>query len=148
MPIWPAIWQGTATFVPTRRGQDLVSVVVVSPGWQPAVLIPRRVDLEWVLRYLRRLTPGPLMSIRAPLAVHDLGLSNAPALDWRHGDMLLAFQHHGESEAYSAPTYISAVQVRYSAVWSYDFVVQCKLPLVLWRPGIWPSRTEMPGPAQ
>ena len=73
LPVWPAIWQPTAVFTPVPTCSELVCVAVVSPGWQMALFLPRRADLLWVLNYIRRLTPGPVMSVRAPLAAQPAG---------------------------------------------------------------------------
>ena len=144
MPIWPAIWQQTAVFVPVPACHELVCVVVVSPGWQFSVLLPRRADLPWVLRFLRRSTPGPLLSLRAPLAAQPAVQGRDSAIDWRNGDVLLAFQQGGETVGYDPPSFISAAQIRSAAMWNFDFTTQCMVVLIVWRPGEDPVRTEMP----
>ena len=148
MPVWPAIWPGLAVFVPLPGGGDLVCIVVVSPEWQLAVLLPTRADLEWLLAYLRRLTPGPISSIHPPVAARTADSSERGAIDWRSGDVVLAFQCGGTEAMYEVPVFQSPEHVRYSAVWNYDFIVQCKLTLLIWRVGRHPSDTEMPPPVR
>ncbi|CAE7211553.1 CEP2 [Symbiodinium necroappetens] len=148
MPLWPALWQQTLVFVPVPTGGELVCVAVVSPEWQIAVLLPRRADVEWVLAHLRRLTPGPLVSIRPPPATQTDGQSARGAVDWRSGDVLLAFQRGGQAHMYGPPVFVSPEHVRYSAIWSYDFIVQCELPLLVCRAGRRPSGTTMPPPSR
>ncbi|CAE7401593.1 set10 [Symbiodinium microadriaticum] len=147
-PIWPALWQQTLVFVPAPSGEDLVCVVVVSPEWQLSVLLPRRADVEWVLAYLRRMTPGLITSVRPPIATQVPGQSDRDAVDWRTGDVLLAFQRGDAAVSYEPPVFISPVQVRHAAVWSFDFDVQCELPLLICRVGRKPSGTTMPPPAR
>ena len=148
VPLWPAIWQQTVVFVPLPPGGELVCVAVASPEWQMAVLLPRRADLEWVLAHLRRITPGSIASVRPPPAAQHFGQSNRWAVDWRSGDLLLAFQTGSESHVYEPPVFVSPEQVRHAAVWSYDFIVQCELPLLICRVGRQPSGTTMPPPTR
>ena len=148
MPLWPALWQQTLVFVPVPTGGELVCVAVVSPEWQIAVLLPRRADVEWVLAHLRHLTPGPLVSIRPPPATQTDGQSARGAVDWRSGDVLLAFQRGGQAHMYGPPVFVSPEHVRYSAIWSYDFIVQRELPLLVCRAGRRPSGTTMPPPTR
>ena len=69
-------------------------------------------------------------------------------IDWRDGDVVIAFPY-GEARQYSQiPRFSSAPQVRHAALWAHDFEVADTTPVVLWMPGIWPVRTEMPGPAR
>ena len=113
-----------------------------------AVLLPRRADLEWVLAHLRRITPGSIASVRPPPAAQQVGQSHRRAVDWRSGDLLLAFQTGGESHVYEPPVFVSPEQVRHAAVWSYDFITQCDLPLLICRAGRQPSGTTMPAPSR
>ena len=147
MPLWPAVWQQIAMYAPIPPCRELVCLAVVSPGWHLAVIIPKRTDMQWVLNYLRRHTPGSIVSLRPPPAIYSAGRSDFEAIDWRSGDVLLAFQYEAEGEVYQAPIYTSVKQIRHSALWNFDFQVHCKLPIVFWRPGIWIARTEMPPPA-
>ena len=147
-PVWPALWQQTLVFVPAPPGEDLVCVVVVSPEWQLSVLLPRRADVEWVLAYLRRMTPGLIASVRPPIATQTPGQSDRDAVDWRSGDVLLAFQRGGAVFSYEPPVFISPAQIRHAAVWSYDFEVHCELPLLVCRVGRKPSGTTMPPPTR
>ena len=139
IPLWPALWQQTLVFVPVPSGGELVCIAVVSPEWQLAVLLPRRADLEWVLAHLRRITPGPLVSIRPPPATQTAGQSARGAVDWRSGDVVLAFQQGGEGQAYEPPVFVSPEHVR---------LVHCALPLLVCRPGRQPSGTTMPPPVR
>ncbi|CAE7243796.1 pol [Symbiodinium sp. KB8] len=148
IPIWPAIWPHTTVYVPLPTGGDLVCVVVASPEWQLAVLIPRRADLEWLIAYLRRITPGPIFSLHPPLAARSAEVSPRGAIDWRTGDLLMAFQCRSTGATYELPTFVSPSHVRHVAIWNYDFVVQCDLPLLIWRIGRRPSETVMPPPAR
>ncbi|CAE7875810.1 set10 [Symbiodinium microadriaticum] len=148
MPLWPALWQQTAVFVPVPPCGELVCVAVVSPEWQLAVLLPRRADLEWVLAHLRRMTPGAVMSLRPPIAAQVDGQSDRRAVDWRSGDVLMAFQRSDEAGSYGPPVFVSASHVRHAAIWSYDFIVQCELPLLICRVGRHPSGTTMPPPVR
>ncbi|CAE7887301.1 pol [Symbiodinium necroappetens] len=147
MPVWPAIWPYTAVYMPIPSGGDLVCVAAVSPGWQLAVLIPRRTDLEWLLAYLRRMTPVPVLSVHPPVAARPKDDPARGAIDWRTGDVILAFQC-GTAATHELPTFFSPEHVRYAAIWSHDFVVHCELPLLVWRVGRPPSATVMPPPAR
>ena len=146
MPVWPSLWPQTSMYVPIPTGGDLVCIVVVSPEWQFAALTPRRADLEWLLAYLRRITPGPVLSLYPPLAACPVEASQA--VDWRSGDVLLAFQCGSAAAAYELPVFVSPAHVRHAAIWNYDFVVQCEVPLLMWRVGRRPSVTTMPPPAR
>ena len=148
MPVWPAIWPHTAVYMPIPPGGDLVCVAAVSPDWQLAVLTPRRTDLEWLLAYLRRITPGPVISVHPPVAARSKDDLERGAIDWRSGDVVLAFQCGGTAAAYELPVFFSPAHVRYTALWSHDFVVQCDLTLLIWRVGRPPAETVMPPPAR
>ncbi|CAE7199873.1 ABHD8 [Symbiodinium necroappetens] len=146
MPVWPSMWPQTSVYVPIPTGGDLVCIAVVSPEWQLAVLTPRRADLDWLLAYLRRITPGPILSLHPPLAACPDEASQA--IDWRSGDVLLAFQCGSTAVAYELPVFLSPAHVRHAAIWNYDFVVQCEVPLLMWRVGRRPAATTMPPPAR
>ena len=148
MPIWPAIWPHTAVYMPIPSGRDLVCVAAVSPEWQLAVLTPRRTDLEWLLAYLRRITPGPVLSVHPPVAARPKDALECNAIDWRTGDVVLAFQCGGTAATYELPVFYSPAHVRYTALWGHDFLVQCELTLLIWRVGRPPSETVMPPPAR
>ena len=148
MPVWPAIWPHTAVYMPISSGGDLVCVAAVSPEWQLAVLTPRRTDLAWLLAYLRRITPGPVLSVHPPLAARPKDALECNAIDWRTGDVVLAFQCGGTAATYEMPVFYSPAHVRYTALWGHDFLVQCELPLLIWRVGKPPSETVMPPPAR
>ena len=147
MPVWPAIWPHTAVYMPIPSGGDLVCIAAVSPGWQLAGLIPRRTDLEWLLAYLRRMTPVPILSLHPPVAARPKDDPARGAIDWRTGDVILAFQC-GTAATHELPTFFSPEHVRYAAIWSHDFLVHCELPLLVWRVGRPPSATVMPPPAR
>ncbi|CAE7884579.1 RNA-directed DNA polymerase from mobile element jockey [Symbiodinium microadriaticum] len=134
MPVWPAIWPHTAVYMPIP--------------WQLAVLTPRRTDLEWLLAHLRRITPGPVISVHPPAAARSKDDLERGAIDWRSGDVVLAFQCGGTAAAYELPVFFSPAHVRYTALWSHDFVVQCDLTLLIWRVGRPPAETVMPPPAR
>ena len=148
VPVWPSIWPHTTVYVPLPTGGDLVCVVVASPEWQLAVLMPRRADQEWLLAYLRRITPGPIFSLHPPLAARPTEVSPRGALDWRTGDLLLAFQCGSSGSTYELPVFVSPQHVRHAAIWNYGFIVQCNLPLLIWRVGRRPSETVMPPPVR
>ena len=147
MPVWPAIWSQTAVYMPIPSGGDLVCIAAVSPGWQLAMLIPRRTDLEWLLAYLRRMTPVPILSVHPPVAARPQDDPMHGAIDWRTGDVVLAFQC-STAATHELPEFFSPEHVRYAAIWSHDFVVHCELPLLVWRVGRPPSATVMPPPAR
>ncbi|OLP77469.1 hypothetical protein AK812_SmicGene42466 [Symbiodinium microadriaticum] len=146
VPVWPSLWPRTLVMVPIPDCEDLVCVVVAAPDWQMAALIPRRGSRDWTLNCLRQCTPGPLWSIRAPIAAQVLGASGSQPVNWRDGDVLVAFQYHTDEASYTAPQFTSSSHVRHAAIWSADFWVQRDLPIVMWRPGSWPTRTVAPAP--
>ena len=111
MPLWPSVWQQTALYVPVPPCRQLVCIAVVAPGWQMAAIIPTRADLPWVLAYLRRCTPGSLMSIRAPISIQSAMRSDSEAADWRNGDVVLAFQFGSDHDIYQAPIFRQAGEV-------------------------------------
>ncbi|CAE7876172.1 unnamed protein product [Symbiodinium microadriaticum] len=146
VPVWPSLWPSTLVLVPVPDYADLVCVVIAAPEWQLAALVPRRGGRDWTLNCLRRCALGPLWSIRAPLSAQTPGASGSQPVNWRNGDVLLAFQYHSDAASYTPPQFTSPSHVRHAAIWSSDFWVQCDLPIVMWRPGSRPSRTVAPAP--
>ena len=146
-PIWPAFLDNTLAFLPVAPCPELVCMLVVSQDWYAAYLLPRRADLAWILAVLRRSTPGPLLGLCPPPAVSHPTLSHNAALDWRDGDALLALPLGDACGIHVPPQFQTALHVRHAAFWAHDFDVLCPLPVVVWRPGYWPARTEMPPPA-
>ena len=147
-PVWPAPHSGALTFVPAAPAPSLAVIVVLSTEWQAAYLVPRRSDASWLLSVLRRGSEQPIHAIRPPIAANQLRHTDSDSIDWRDGDVVLAFPY-GDVQHYShIPSFDSAAQVRHSALWAHDFEVTCPLPVVVWMPGIWPVRTEMPGHAR
>ncbi|CAE7208415.1 unnamed protein product, partial [Symbiodinium microadriaticum] len=146
VPVWPSLWPRTLVMVPIPECDDLVCVVVATPDWQMAALVPRQGSRDWTLNCLRQCTPGPLWSIRAPIAAQILAAPGSQPVNWRDGDVISAFQYHTDEASYTAPQFISSSHVRHAALWSVDFWVQCDLPIVMWRPGSWPTRTVAPAP--
>ena len=148
MPVWPHLGANILHLVPIPGSRQLVCLVLVAAEWQCAVLVPRRADVPWLLRHLRRSVPGAIASIRVPLAVSKFPPDSEEAVDWRTGDVLLVFDSGDVSATYSIPTFSTAAAVRQSAIWSHDFRVLCDLPLVLWRPYLREAQTLMPGPSR
>ncbi|CAE7943517.1 hgpA, partial [Symbiodinium sp. KB8] len=144
VPVWPALWHQTLTFVPSTGEMPLVVIMVVSSEWQLTALIPCRTDLSWLLGHLRQLTPGPMCSVRAPPASCTLGCSVDDAIDWRTGDVVLAFDTHDVPAMFEPPEFTSGLQVRSAACWAHDFITNCELPLVLWAPEWGSVHTRMP----
>ena len=148
MPVWPSIQHEVLTFVPVSPTPELAVLVVVSPEWQAAYLLPRRSDVVWIMDVLRKGAQGVLCRLRPPLAARPVTYSDQEAIDWRDGDVLFAFPYGQVQTQHRLPVFASCAQVRHAAIWAHDFEVGCPLPLVVWRPGVKPVNTTMPPPSR
>ncbi|CAE7283093.1 unnamed protein product [Symbiodinium sp. CCMP2592] len=152
MPVWPAPSPSELTWVPVAPSAALACVLVVTPDWHLPMLLPQRADLNWVLAYLRSVSPGPVHSIRAPIPAQHYGTSPNEAIRWRDGDLILAFPTDFEFSALDMPSFRTAFTestaafVRHTALWALDFYVDQPLNVVLWRPGRRPVSTKIPSP--
>ncbi|CAE7826777.1 unnamed protein product [Symbiodinium sp. CCMP2592] len=147
VPVQPAPLPGHLTFVPAAPALSLACVLVVSVEWHLPILIPSRADLTWLLGYLRNLSPGPILSVRAPVNAQAAGASSNEAIRWRDGDLILAFSTDAAHSAIDIPVFReeaqAAARVRHMALWSYDFQVDFVLSVVLWRPGHRPVQAHV-----
>ncbi|CAE7362809.1 PTAC2 [Symbiodinium sp. CCMP2592] len=152
MPVFPAPVPGRLTFVPVAPAPSLACVLVLSVEWHLPLLIPSRADIVWLLGYLRSLSPGPILSVRAPVAAQAAEMSLSDAVHWRDGDLLLAFPTDAEHSAIDIPVFreepLLAARIRHMAFWSYDFQVEAPLSVVLWRPGRRPTQAHVPSGSQ
>ena len=146
-PVWPVLGMHTITFVPVPPCRELVCVVVVSSDWKLPLLLPRRADLDWVLAHVHRNTPGAVVALRGPLGASTPDRTNSDAVDWRNGDVLLAVERHAPGRSLHVPVFTDKHHVRHSALWIFDFTVDCMVELTIWRPNRPPVTTEMPAGA-
>ncbi|CAE7632916.1 scube2 [Symbiodinium sp. CCMP2592] len=148
-PVWPSPSPLELTLVPVAPAPSLACVLIVTPDWQLPMLIPQRADANWVLAYIRSVSPGPVHGIKPPLGAQPHGASHNEAVNWRDGDLLLAFPTDIEFSAIDMPAFRAAVtsdvaaHVRHTALWSLDFYVDVPLDIVLWRPGKRPVATKV-----
>ena len=148
MPVWPSQGQRCITFTPVPPCNELVCVLLVSREWQQAVLLPVRADLSWVSGYIRRTHRGSIVAVRGPISTLRPDRSPNEAVDWRNGDVLLAWEWHDSATSLAAPVLSNIEVVRHAALWMADFEVDFSLSVVLWRPGHRPLITDLPSPAQ
>ena len=146
IPVWPSPQLDNLLFVPTLDYTGLVVLLVVSPEWHAAYILPQRADPDWILNVLRRGATSVISGLRPPLSASRFGASTATAIDWRPGDVLLVTPLSEHGEGYEPPVFHSGKDVRHAALWAFDFLVDSPLPVTMWRPGIRPSRTTMPPP--
>ena len=148
IPVWPALQPQHLSFLPAVDCHDLVVLLFVSPEWQAAYILPRRADPTWILNTLRRGSSETLCGLRPPLASAKPGASASQAIDWRTGDVVLVLPWANDDACFDLPHFQSGSEVRHTAIWAFDFQVLCDLPVTLWRPGLHPARTTMPGPSR
>ena len=103
VPVWPSQGHRCITFVPIPPCQELVCVLLVSTEWQQAVLLPSRVDLGWVSGHIRRAHRGSVIAIRGPVQAVRPERSLNEAVDWRNGDVLLAWEWHASEAVMERP---------------------------------------------
>ena len=144
VPIWPALAAHVLAFTMEPLHPSLAAIVVVSPDWQTAFLVPRRADLVWLLRFLRSTSNYPIFKIRPPPCALIAGASDSDAIDWRTGDVIFAQPSEDLFNSLAPPTFTNGTHVRHRAFWAADFRVSCPLTILLWRPGWQPTKTTMP----
>ena len=146
VPVWPSQGQQCITFVPVPPCPELVCVLLVSTEWQQAVLIPSRADLGWVSGHIRRAHRGSVIAIRGPVQAVRTERSLNDAVDWRNGDVLLAWEWHASEAAMDHPVLPTVEMARHAALWMADFELSNPISVVLWRPGHRPLITTLPLP--
>ena len=146
VPVWPSQGHQCITFVPVPPCRELVCVLLISTEWQQAVLLPSRVDLGWVSGHIRRALRGSVIAVRGPVQAVRPDRSLNDAVDWRNGDVLLAWEWHASDAAMEHPVLPTVELVRHAALWMADFEVSSSISVVLWRPGHRPLITALPLP--
>ena len=144
VPIWPALAAHVLhlTFEPSHP--SMTTLIVVSPDWQAAFLIPSRTDINWLLQYLRSCSRYPIFRLHPPPNVRSPASGPNDAIDWRTGDVIFAQPHEGPPVSLAAPVFTNGIYVRHRAFWGANFHVQQPLTIVLWRPGFPYTKTTMP----
>ena len=144
VPIWPALAAHVLhlTFEPSHP--SMTTLIVVSPEWQAAFLIPSRTDINWLLQYLRSCSRYPIFRLHPPPNVRSPASGPNDAIDWRTGDVIFAQPNEGFPASLAAPVFTNGTHVRHRAFWGANFQVQKPLTIVLWRPGFPYTKTTMP----
>ncbi|CAE7446089.1 unnamed protein product [Symbiodinium sp. CCMP2592] len=132
MPVFPAPVPGRLTFVPVAPAPSLACVLVLSVEWHLPLLIPSRADIVWLLGYLRSLSPGPILSVRAPVAAQAAEMSLSDAVHWRDGDLLLAFPTDAEHSAIDIPVFRE--ESKLLSPWCFGDLADVRLKL-MFHPG-------------
>ena len=117
--VWPSPVPDQIIFLPVAPAPSLVCVLVMSPDWHLPLLIPRRADLGWLTAYLRSTSPGPILSALAPIASRRPRGSQYDAIQWRDGDLILAFPTDVALSAIEMPSFPSSAGD--CALWQLDF---------------------------
>ena len=144
VPIWPTLAAHVLTFAPEPAHPSLAVIIVVSPDWQAAFLVPRRTDPNWVLNYIRGFSRYPISRIRPPPNACTPSASANDAIDWRTGDVVFAQPGGDPFHGLAPPLFSQGMHVRHRAMWAIDFRVSCPMTILLWRPGWRPAKTTMP----
>ena len=143
IPVWPTLSRASLLFVPQPAHPSLVVIVVASPAWFAAYLLPQRASLSWILAYLQGSCSYPVLSLVPPAAISAADVA-ADRPIWRNGDVLFARPCEDHDASLIPPVLDSGPLVRHAALWTHDFIVSCPLRIVLWRPELHASRTTMP----
>ncbi|CAE7520734.1 hypothetical protein AK812_SmicGene23919 [Symbiodinium microadriaticum] len=132
---------------PSAPADDLLNAVTDFTGnWPTGCTLVGRVGvlLQEEDRPARWMVLPP---VDRELARADLDITRE-AVDWRNGDVLLAWEWHDSTTSLTAPMLSNIELVRHAALWMADFEVDFPLSVVLWRPGHRPMVITLPLPIQ
>ncbi|CAE7632934.1 X-element\ORF2 [Symbiodinium sp. CCMP2592] len=132
-PVWPAPVAVELTVVPTPP--DPTTVCIVARVWHAtvALLTPRVVTVEWLLRTLRHVFGRHALALALPPQIRRQATAGTSYLQLRSGDYILAIPEMATGPGTTATDDESFL--RHAVPWSLPFRILAPVRIRLWRPG-------------
>ncbi|CAE7571129.1 unnamed protein product [Symbiodinium sp. CCMP2592] len=141
-PVWPSPVACELAVVPTPP--DPTTVCIVARVWHAtvALLLPRVVTVEWLLRTLRHAFGRHALTLALPPQLRRQATAATSYLQLRSGDYVLAIP---ETARPGTTATDDESFVRHAVAWSLPFQILTPIRLRLWRPGqSMPQQLELP----
>ncbi|CAE6956504.1 unnamed protein product [Symbiodinium sp. CCMP2592] len=141
-PVWPSPVACELAVVPTPP--DPTTVCIVARVWHAtvALLLPRVVTVEWLLRTLRHAFGRHALTLTLPPQLRRQATAATSYIQLRSGDYVLAIP---ETARPGTTATDDESFVRHAVAWNLPFQILTPIRLRLWRPGqSMPQQLELP----